>query len=153
MKLTSKAFKPGQRIPEQYSRSGANHVPPLHLDEVPGKTRSLALIVDDPDAPSGTFNHWLLFNMDPHIRDIEEDHVPVMAMQGRNDFGDTEYGGPQPPSGVHRYYFKAYALDTVLPLAHGCRRQDLDREMQGHVLAQAELMGKYAYREIAPLRM
>ena len=145
MKITSQAFKDGQKIPEKYTKYGENHVPPLHFDEVPEKARSLALVVDDPDASSGTFNHWVLFNMDPRIRDIKEDRVPVMAMQGRNDFGDSEYGGPQPPSGEHRYQFKAYALDSMLPLSHGCRRQDLEREIKGHVLDSATLVGKFAH--------
>jgi Raf kinase inhibitor-like YbhB/YbcL family protein len=145
MKITSQAFKEGQKIPEQYSKYGANRVPPLHWEDVPQQARSLALIVDDPDAPSGTFNHWLLFNVNPGLRDIQENRVPVMAMQGRNDFGEVEYGGPQPPSGEHRYYFKAFALDAMLPLAHGCRREDLEREMKGHVLASAELMGRFTH--------
>ena len=144
MKLTSQAFNEGQKIPDQYSRYGANHVPPLHLEDVPEQARSLALLVDDPDAPSGTFHHWVLFNMDPRIRDIKEDRVPVMAMQGRNDFGEVEYDGPQPPSGEHRYFFKAFALDTMLPLGRGCKPQDLEREMKGHVLDSATLMGKFA---------
>ena len=99
----------------------------------------------DPDAPGGTFNHWILYNLDPHTQDIKENCVPVMATQGRNDFGESEYDGPKPPSGEHRYCFKAYALDRVLPLPHGIRRQELDREMEGHVLASASLMGKYSH--------
>lgn len=145
MKLTSQAFSEGQKIPDQYTRYGTNHVPPLHFEGVPDRTRSLALIVDDPDAPGGTFNHWVLFNMDPKIQDIKEDRVPVMAMQGRNDFGDVEYGGPQPPSGEHHYVFKAYALDAMLPLGRGCRRADVEREMRGHVLDSATLTGTFAH--------
>ncbi len=145
MKLTSSAFKDGQKIPDRYTKYGDNHVPPLHFESVPQQARSLALLVEDPDAPSGTFNHWVLFNMDPAITDIKEDHVPVMAMQGRNDFGETEYGGPKPPSGEHRYFFKAFALDAMLPLSHGCKPQELQREMEGHVLESAKLMGKYAH--------
>lgn len=145
MKLTSQAFREGQRIPDQYTRYGANRVPPLHLEEVPERARSLALVVDDPDAPSGTFNHWILFNMDPRTRDIKENAVPVMATQGRNDFGEVEYDGPQPPSGEHRYFFRLYALDSMLPLVRGCRRPDLEREMQGHVLDSATLMGRFAH--------
>jgi len=145
MKITSQAFTNGEKIPDKYTMYGENRIPPLHLDEVPSKTRSLMLIVDDPDAPQGTFNHWLLFNMDPKIKDIKEDSVPVMATQGRNDFGEVEYDGPKPPSGEHRYFFRAYALDTVLALTHGTTRQALDREMDGHVLESATLMGKYAH--------
>jgi Raf kinase inhibitor-like YbhB/YbcL family protein len=145
MRITSQAFSNGEKIPDRFTMYGANHIPPLHLEDVPTRARSLALIVDDPDAPKGTFNHWLLFNMDPKIRDIREDSVPVMATQGRNDFGETEYDGPRPPSGEHRYFFKAYALDTVLPLTHGAKRPDLDEEMKEHIVESATLMGRYAH--------
>jgi Raf kinase inhibitor-like YbhB/YbcL family protein len=145
MKIISQAFAEGGKIPDQYTKYGADKIPPIHIDDIPERARSLALIVDDPDAPGGTFNHWLLFNLDPKTRDIKEDCVPVMATQGRNDYGDVAYGGPQPPSGEHRYFFKAYALDTVLPLARGTKRQELEREMKDHVLDSATLMGKYAH--------
>lgn len=145
MTITSQAFDNGEKIPDKYSSYGENRIPPLHLEDIPSKTRSLALIVDDPDAPKGTFNHWLVFNMDPRVHDIKEDSVPVMATQGRNDFGEVEYDGPKPPSGEHRYFFKAYALDTVLPLAHGAKREDLDREMAEHVIDSATLMGKFSH--------
>jgi Raf kinase inhibitor-like YbhB/YbcL family protein len=145
MRITSEAFTDGGRIPDKYTMYGENKIPPLHLEGVPTGARSLALIVDDPDAPRGTFSHWLLFNMDPKTADIKEDCVPVMATQGRNDFGEVEYDGPKPPSGEHRYFFKAYALDTVLPLSRGSKRQDLEREMKGHVLDSGTLMGKYAH--------
>ena len=146
MKITSQAFNNGSQIPDKYSKYGENRIPPLHFENVPPKTRSLALIVDDPDASRGTtFNHWLLFNVDPRIQDIKEDCVPVMATQGKNDFGEVEYDGPRPPSGEHRYFFKAFALDTVLPLAHGTTRDALEREMKDHVLDSATLMGKYAH--------
>jgi Raf kinase inhibitor-like YbhB/YbcL family protein len=145
MKITSDAFTDGETIPDKYTKYGENRIPPLHIDDVPRGARSLALIVDDPDAPSGTFNHWLVFNIDPKTRDIKEDCVPVMATQGKNDFGEVEYDGPQPPSGEHRYFFKAFALDTVLPLGRGVRRAELDREMFEHVLEEAMLMGKYAH--------
>jgi len=145
MKITSQAFTDGGKIPDKYTKYGENRIPPLHFEGVPEKARSLALIVDDPDAPSGTFNHWILFNMDPHTTDIKEDSVPVMATQGKNDYGEVTYGGPRPPSGEHRYFFKAYALDTVLPLWRGSLRGDLDREMKDHVIDTATLMGKYAH--------
>lgn len=145
MKITSQAFNNGEAIPEKYTMYGENRIPPLHLADIPEKTRSLALIVDDPDTAKGTFNHWLLFNMDPRVKDIKEDSVPVMATQGRNDFGEVEYDGPKPPAGEHRYFFKAYALDTVLALSHGAQRPDLEREMAQHVLDSATLMGKFAH--------
>src|SRR5438132_8798139 len=122
MKITSPVFKDGEKIPKDYTRDGADKSPPLHLEQVPEKAKSLAVIVDDPDAPSGTFNHWLLFNLDPKTKQIKEDCVPVMATQGRNDYGEVGYGGPRPPSGEHRYFFKAFALDSVLPLSRGASR-------------------------------
>ena len=145
MKITSQAFNNGGKIPDKYTLYGDNIIPPLHLEEVPEKARSLALVVEDPDAPKGTFNHWILFNVDPRTRDIKENCVPVMATQGRNDFGEVEYDGPKPPSGEHRYFFKAYALDAMLPLTRGVQRQDLEREMKEHILDSATLMGKYAH--------
>jgi Raf kinase inhibitor-like YbhB/YbcL family protein len=145
MKITSQAFSDGGKIPDKYTMYGDNVIPPLHLEDVPEKARSLALVVEDPDAPKGTFNHWILFNMDPRTRDIKENCVPVMATQGRNDFGEVEYDGPKPPSGEHRYFFKAYALDAMLPLTRGTRRQDLEREMKDHVLDRATLMAKYSH--------
>ena len=145
MRLTSNAFTEGGKIPDKYSKYGENRIPPLHFEAVPEQARSLALIVDDPDAPSGTFNHWLLFNLDPKTKEIKEDCVPVMATQGRNDYGEVAYGGPRPPSGEHRYFFKAFALDSVLPLGRGITRPDLEREMKDHVLESATLMGKYAH--------
>jgi len=145
MRITSHAFTEGGKIPDKYTKYGENRIPPIHFEEVPPTARSLAVIVEDPDATRGTFNHWLLFNMDPKVADIKEDCVPVMATQGRNDFGEIEYGGPKPPSGEHRYFFKAFALDTVLPLTRGSGREQLEREMKDHVVDQATLMGKYAH--------
>jgi Raf kinase inhibitor-like YbhB/YbcL family protein len=145
MKITSQAFTEGTRIPDKYTMYAQNRVPPLHLEDVPERARSLALIFHDPDAPRGDFCHWIMFNMDPKIRDIKEDCVPVMATQGKNDFGEVEYDGPKPPSGEHRYFFNAYALDTVLALSRGSTRDALEREMKGHVLDEATLMGKYAH--------
>src|SRR5258707_14854773 len=145
MKITSQAFTNGGKIPDKYTMYGENRNPPIHFEEVPSQARSLALVVEDPDATRGTFNHWVLFNMDPKIKDIKEDCVPVMATQGKNDFGEVEYDGPKPPSGEHRYLFKAFALDTVMPLARGSTREILDREMKDHILDSAELMGKYAH--------
>jgi Raf kinase inhibitor-like YbhB/YbcL family protein len=146
MKVTSKAFSPGSTIPEQYTLNGKNLSPPLHIEEVPQAARSLALVMDDPDAPGGTFNHWLLFNMDPNLHDIRENAAPVWATRGRNDFGDLDYDGPKPPSGTHHYHFKVYALDTMLNLQHGVRQTDLEQAMTGHILDQAELTGTYAHR-------
>jgi Raf kinase inhibitor-like YbhB/YbcL family protein len=144
MKISSQAFKDGMTIPDQYTLYGQNKIPPLHLDDVPARARSLALVVEEPDAPKGTFNHWILFNLDPKIRDLKENSVPARATQGRNDFGAAHYDGPKPKSGEHHYCFKAFALDTMLPLAPGVQRNELDRELKGHVLASAILVGTYA---------
>ena len=144
MKINTNAFPEGGVIPDKYARHGSNMNPPLHLEEIPNRARSLALIVDDPDAPSGTFNHWVVYNIDPKTKDIKENSVPVIATQGRNDFGDVEYDGPQPPSGEHRYFFKAFALDAVLDLPRGARREELEKAMRGHVIDEAAIMGRYA---------
>jgi len=144
MKIQCPAFADGEKIPQEYTMNGENVVPPLAIDDVPAKARSLALIVDDPDAPKGTFTHWLLFNLNPKTRDLGEDGIPPGAMQGVNDFGHAEYGGPKPPSGEHRYFFKAYALDSFLDLKNGARRSEIEAAMEGHIVATAALMGKYA---------
>ncbi len=144
MKITSPAFKENDTIPKKYTSDDANISPPLHIDDVPSAAKSLALVVEDPDAPSGTFHHWVLFNINPRTADIKENSVPVIATQGRNDFGQLEYGGPKPPAGEHHYFFNAYALDTVLGLSRGAKSEDLENEMKGHILDQASLMGRYA---------
>jgi Raf kinase inhibitor-like YbhB/YbcL family protein len=149
MKITSPAFSEGDIIPRQFARDSGDKSPPLHIEDVPAGAKSLALIVDDPDAPSGTFNHWILFNIDPKTKEIREDCPPVMASQGRNDWGETHYDGPKPPSGEHRYFFRLYALDTVLSLPRGARRDQLEAEMKGHILEEAELMGRYAVDQMA----
>jgi len=148
MKITSPAFREGDSIPKQFTRDGADKSPALQFEEVPDKAKSLALIVDDPDAPNGTFTHWILFNITPTTHEIREDAPPVMATQGRNDWGDIGYGGPKPPSGEHRYYFKLCALDTVLSLSRGAKRSEVDEAMNGHILDEAELMGRYASAEM-----
>lgn len=146
MNISTNAFEPGAAIPKKYTLDGENLSPPLHIEDVPQVARSLALLVDDPDAPGGTFNHWLLFNMDPKLHDIRENSAPVFATRGRNDFGDLDYDGPKPPSGTHHYHFKVFALDTMLNLQPGVRRADLQSAMSGHVLDQAEVVGTYAHR-------
>src|SRR5688572_21172572 len=144
MRITSPAFRDGEYIPRQYSKSAEDKSPPLQISDVPVNTRSLALIMDDPDAPSGTFTHWIVFDLDAKTTEIGEDHAPRNARQGTNDYGDAEYGGPQPPSGVHRYYFHLYALHTKLDLPRGSTRQEVEEAMEGHVIDTAELMGRYA---------
>jgi Raf kinase inhibitor-like YbhB/YbcL family protein len=143
MKITSPAFQQGGNIPSKFTCDGANTNPPLHFDQVPAEAKSLALIVDDPDAPGGTFVHWLVWNVDPKTTDIAEHSVPASAVPGQNGFGKTSYGGPCPPSGTHRYYFRVYALD-IAQMQVGVTRANLERAMQGHIIAQGELMGRYS---------
>jgi Raf kinase inhibitor-like YbhB/YbcL family protein len=144
MKVMSPVFQENQTIPKKYTADDANINPPLHIEDIPSGAKSLALVVEDPDAPSGTFHHWVLFNMNPRTTDIHENSVPVIATQGRNDFGGNEYGGPKPPSGEHHYFFNVYALDTVLSLPRGAEAEQVEKEMKGHILDQASLMGRYS---------
>lgn len=143
MNLSSREFITGGMIPAEYTCDGRNASPPLKIDRVPEAAKSLALIVTDEDAPGGTFTHWLAWNIDPKRTEFLKDTVPPEAIQGKNDFGKTGYGGPCPPSGVHRYYFRIYALDKTLDLSSGATRNQVEKAMKGHVLMQAELMGKY----------
>ncbi len=147
--VTSPAFAPGAMIPKKYTADAENVSPPLIVSGVPERVKSLALICDDPDAPAGDWVHWVIYNIPPAVREIPEDigpdrRVPGMGIQGRNDFGKIGYGGPMPPSGTHRYFFKVYALDTVLSPEPALSKAALLQAMQGHVLAQGELMGRYA---------
>jgi len=124
---------------------GENKVPPISVAEVPGEAKSLALIMDDPDAPRGTFNHWLVFNMDTKTSAIGDQNLPAGAVYGRNDFGQIVYCGPRPPAGEHRYFINVHALDSRLSLPEGVERPDLESAMEGHVLATASLMGRYEH--------
>jgi hypothetical protein len=151
MELTSAAFKPGELIPTKYTCDGPDVSPPLSWSDPPAGTKSFALISDDPDAPVGTWVHWVLWNVPAVARSLEEnlpkkESLPSGAKQGTTDFRRIGYGGPCPPSGTHRYFFKLYALDTTLNLPASTTKKDLEKAMQGHILAQAELMGKYRRR-------
>ena len=143
MKISSPGFAEGALIPGRFTADGANVNPPLEISGVPAGAQSLVLIVDDPDAPAGTWNHWLLWNIASDTASIAEDSVPPGAVGTKNDFGRTVYLGPSPPSGTHRYFFRLLALDTTLDLKAGSDRARLDRAMKGHILAAAELMGRY----------
>ena len=143
LKITSAAFADREAIPEKYTCDGQDVSPPLALDAIPAGTRSLALIVDDPDAPVGTWVHWVLWNIPPETRAIGESSVPTGAHQGRNDWKRNSYGGPCPPSGTHRYFFKIYALDAAPELGPSTTKADLERAMTGHILARGELVGTY----------
>jgi len=146
MKITSSAFQQGGNIPSKFSCDGANTNPPLQISDLPSEAKSLLLIVDDPDAPSGLFTHWVVWNVSPQTTTISEGSTPK-GVQGTNDFGKSGYGGPCPPSGTHRYYFKIFALDRELDLPFGAKRGQLDAAMKGHVIAQGELMGRYSRKK------
>jgi Raf kinase inhibitor-like YbhB/YbcL family protein len=143
MKISSTAFEHNGQIPKKYTCDGSDVNPPLAFAEIPANTKSLALIVDDPDAPMGTWVHWVLWNIDPKTVEIEENSVPKGSMQGINDFRKHDYGGPCPPSGTHRYFFKLYALDMILGINANAAKPDLESSMKGHILATAELIGLY----------
>ena len=146
LKITSAAFVTNGYIPARFTCDGTDISPPLEIANVPGEAKSLALIVDDPDAPVGMWVHWVVWNIDPLTREIAEDNVPRDAAQGKNDWKRNSYGGPCPPSGVHRYFFKLYALDSRLNLGTGTTKADLEKAMHGHILAKAELIGLYKRR-------
>jgi Raf kinase inhibitor-like YbhB/YbcL family protein len=146
MKITSSAFQQGGNIPSKFSCDGANTSPPLQISDVPSGAKSLVLVVDDPDAPSGLFTHWTVWNIPPQTSTIAEGSTPK-GVQGTNDFGKSGYGGPCPPSGAHRYYFKIFALDRELDLPSGAKRSQLDAAMKGHVIAQGQLMGRYSRKK------
>jgi Raf kinase inhibitor-like YbhB/YbcL family protein len=146
MKVSSPAFQEGGLIPEKFSKYGRNISPELQIEGAPAEAKSLVLVVDDPDAPVGLFTHWLVWNIDPKTTEIAEASAPSGVVQGKNDFGEMGYGGPQPPSGTHRYFFKIFALDKTLDLKPGAKRQEVDAAMKGHIVAQGQLMGKYSKR-------
>jgi Raf kinase inhibitor-like YbhB/YbcL family protein len=147
--VTSTAFTPGAGIPKTYTADGRDISPSLRWEDPPSGTLSFALICDDPDAPGGTWVHWVIWNIPPSARTLTEavQHIKTLAdgsAQGKNDFGRIGYGGPSPPAGkLHRYFFRLYALNEKLALAAGSTRGDLERAMQGRVLATAELFGTY----------
>lgn len=144
MKITNPAFQEEGNIPSKFTCDGSDANPTLRFEGAPAEAKSLALIVDDPDAPSGLFTHWLVWNIDPKTTAIDENSAPPNAIQGKNDFGKSGYGGPCPPSGTHRYFFKVFALDRKLELPAGSKRAQLDAQMRGHIIAQGELMGRYS---------
>jgi Raf kinase inhibitor-like YbhB/YbcL family protein len=149
MRLFSSAFREGELIAPKYTCDGGDVSPPLEWEGVPESARSLVLIVDDPDAPSGLFVHWLIFDISATENALTEGVGRAGpkaggGTQGKNGFGKTAYGGPCPPSGTHRYYFHLYALDTTTDLQSGAVRKDVEAAMRGHIIAEAELMGRYA---------
>ena len=148
IQVTSSAFQDEGMIPSKYTSDGSDVSPPLKFANVPDGTKSLALINDDPDAPMGTWIHWVMWNIKPETRELAENiptdkTLPDGTKQGMTSFGRHGYGGPAPPSGTHRYYFKVYALDTELNLPDSAGKKDLLKAMEGHIIAQGQLMGKY----------
>jgi Raf kinase inhibitor-like YbhB/YbcL family protein len=149
IKIKSLAFEAGGMIPSKFTCDGPDVSPALEWESVPENAKTLAIICDDPDAPMGTWVHWVIFNIPAGLGGLEED-VPADevlssgAIQGINDFRRIGYGGPCPPSGIHRYFFKIYALDTELDLKPGATKSQVLEAMEGHILAQGELMGRYS---------
>jgi len=143
MKITSPAFEHNQSIPQKFTCDGDNVNPPLQFSDVPEGTKSLALIVDDPDAPVGLWVHWTAWNIKSDTTEITENAVPSGGVEGVTSFGNSGYGGPCPPDGEHRYFFKLYALDTELDLSTESDKEDLEEAIVGHVLDKAELIGLY----------
>jgi Raf kinase inhibitor-like YbhB/YbcL family protein len=140
LEVSSPAFNDRDSIPDKYTCDGLNISPPLVIEHIPDEARSLVLVMDDPDAPHGTFVHWVMWNI-PVTHHILENDVP--GIEGMNDFGRTRYGGPCPPSGTHRYYFKIYALDDLLELPSTTDKAALEEAIHGHVLAFGETIGLY----------
>jgi hypothetical protein len=149
LEVISPAFEPAKPIPGKYTCDGRDISPPLRWGGVPEGAQTLVLICDDPDAPMGTWVHWVVYDIPPSVDSLAEnvpksDTIPCGGRQGKTDFGRVGYGGPCPPGGTHRYFFKIYALDTVLNLPPGKTKNDIEQAMKGHVIAQGELFGTYA---------
>ena len=149
MQMASKAFQDGGEIPQKYTCDGEDLSPALEWSSVPDEAMTLALILDDPDAGDGTWVHWILYNVPAHILEIpdnlpREGQLESGIMQGLNDFQNIGYGGPCPPSGIHRYVFKLYALDKELELQPGATKRQLLKAMEGHILDRAQFMSTYS---------
>ena len=148
MEIRSSGFDEGAMIPEKYTCDDIDISPPLKWSKVPDGTKTFAIICEDPDAPMGTWVHWVIYNLPANINELSEDVpsleiLPNGAKQGRNDFGKIGYGGPCPPGGVHRYYFKVYALSEKLNVEAGITKSELLKAMEGHILSEGQLMGRY----------
>ena len=147
MKITSNAFENGGEIPRKYGYKNGNASPPLEISDVPPNTKSLALIMDDPDAMGAVgkiWVHWVVWNIDPSVNQIQENEVPSGSIQGKTDFGETAYGGPAPPDKEHTYIFKLYALDENLSIQNGATKAEVEEAMKNHVIAETKLEGRYA---------
>lgn len=147
MKLESTSFKNNETIPKKYGYKNGNASPPLSISDVPESTKSLALIMDDPDAMGAVgkvWVHWVLWNVPKDIGQIDENSIPENSVEGKTDFGEIGYGGPAPPDKEHTYVFKLYALDTTLDLNKESTKEDLENSMKDHIIAETKLTGKYA---------
>lgn len=144
LSITSPAFVHNSTIPIKYSGLGEDINPPLTIVGVPPAAKSLVMILDDPDAPVGTWDHWIVYDFVPSTTQIDGNSLPKDAVQGKNSWGDNRYGGPCPPSGTHRYFFKLYALDTKLGLEEGATKGEVESAMKGHILEKTELMGLFS---------
>jgi len=142
LQLSSSAFEQNGKIPSKYTCDGNDMSPPLEISGVPAEAASLVLIMDDPDAPVGTWDHWIVFNLSPQLTVITEGEEPA-GIPGNNSWGKTGYGGPCPPDGEHRYFFKLFALDVTLDLKEGTTKADVEKAIDGHILEQTELVGLY----------
>jgi len=142
MEIKSPAFKNNGKIPSKYTCDSENASPPLEFSNVPKDAKSLVLIMDDPDAPSGMWVHWVVFNIPPKTSLISENEEPN-GIQGMTSFGSEGYGGPCPPDGEHRYFFKIYALGKILDLSEGATKKEIELAMKGHIIEQAEMVGRY----------
>ena len=143
MKITSTAFQKDSSIPEKYTCEGENISPPLSFSDVPPEAKSMVLMIEDPDAPAKPWVHWLVFNIPPHTKSFEENSIPEGAIEGLCNGNTFGYEGPCPPESEHRYFFKLYALDKVLKIPNESNRTAVLKEMEGHIISQAQLIGKY----------
>ena len=146
LRITSPAFGDNEAIPSKYTCDGEDVNPELKIENVPVGTKSLALVMDDPDAPDGLWVHWLVWNINPNLRVLVEKAEPRESVVGKNTWGRNRYGGPCPPSGTHRYMFKLYALDATLDLPGSAGKEQLIEAMDGHILGEALLTGRYTKR-------
>lgn len=146
MQITSSDFENMEPLPERFAREIENINPSLTFSEIPAEAQSLLLIVDDPDAPGRTFTHWILYNMSPATLQIVEGELPLTGIQGFSDFGEDSYGGPQPPSGTHRYFFKLLALDKMLEFEEGIKvdRAAIDEAIEGHIIEETQIIATYS---------
>lgn len=147
MKITSSAFEDKKRIPSKYTCNGENINPPLEFSDVPKEAKSLVLIVDDPDAPMGTWVHWVVYDISPAVREVKENSITDDGVEGMTSFGKPGYGGPCPPSGTHRYFFKLYALNKKLSLGANADKETVLQNMKDSIIAQSELVGLYSQKK------